>query len=74
LVGLDNGSYILQIIGKTNDGLQSENTIEILLEVPPPYWRTWWFFLLIGLVIVGIISLWRVYEYKVFKVQKDKDL
>lgn len=74
LVGLDNGSYILQIIGKTNEGLQSENTIEILLEVPPPYWRTWRFFLLIGLVIVGIISLWRVYEYKVFKVQKDKDL
>ena len=43
------------------------------MDVPPPYWQTWWFALCM-VNISGIVLLWRSYEYRIFKIKKDRDL
>ena len=55
-------------------GQQSQNIIELEMDVPPPYWRTWWFLLCMVLLVLGIVSLWRSYEYRILKIKKDRDL
>ena len=44
------------------------------MDVPPPHWRTWWFALCILVVVLGIVLLWRSYEYRIIKIKKDHDL
>ena len=74
LVGLEDGDYTLLIMARNDTGQQSQNTIQIHMDVPPPYWRTWWFFTSMLVLILGIVSLWRSYEYRIFKIKKDRDL
>ena len=74
LVGLKGGDYTLLIMAKASSGQQSENTLKFLMDVPPPYWRTWWFFSCIISLVLGIVLLWRSYEYRIFTIKKDRDL
>jgi hypothetical protein len=74
LVGLEDGDYTLLIMARSDTGQQSQNTLEIHMDVPPPYWRTWWFMLCILVLVLGILLLWRSYEYHIIKIKKDRDL
>ena len=74
LVGLEDGDYTLMIMARNDLGQQSQNIIELEMDVPPPYWRTWWFLLCMVLLVLGIVSLWRSYEYRILKIKKDRDL
>ena len=74
LVGLEDGDYTLLIMARSDSGQQSQNTLEIHMDVPPPYWRTWWFALCMIVLVLGIVLLWRSYEYRIFKIKKDRDL
>lgn len=70
LVGLEDGDYTLLIMARSDAGQQSKNTLEIQLDVPPPHWRTWWFALCILVLVLGIVLLWRSYEYRIIKIKK----
>ena len=74
LVGLEDGDYTLLIMARSDSGQQSQNTLEIHMDVPPPYWRTWWFALCILVLVLGIVLLWRSFEYRIIKIKKDRDL
>lgn len=74
LVGLEDGDYTLLIMARSDAGQQSQNTLEIHMDVPPPYWRTWLFALFMIVLVLGIVLLWRSYEYRIFKIKKDRDL
>jgi hypothetical protein len=74
LVGLEDGDYTLLIMARSDAGQQSQNTLEIHMDVPPPYWRTWWFALCMIVLVLGIVLLRSSYEYRIFKIKKDRDL
>lgn len=74
LVGLEDGDYTLLIMARSAAGQQSQNTLEIHMDVPPPYWRTWRAALCILILVLGIVPLWRSYEYRIIKIKKDRDL
>jgi len=54
------GSYTFQLKAANNDGIWNEQSTDLLLTVTPPFWKTSWFILLSGMMIVtGIYSLYR---------------
>ncbi|MBI5215545.1 MAG: hypothetical protein HY960_07305 [Ignavibacteriae bacterium] len=52
---LDPGEYVFRVKGSNNDGVWNEEGFAITVVVVPPFWRTWWFLSLTG--IVALISV-----------------
>jgi len=50
------GEYILRLKGSNNDGVWNEEGISIKITITPPFWMTWWFKGLVGIVILSIIG------------------
>ncbi|MCB9245227.1 MAG: histidine kinase [Flavobacteriales bacterium] len=49
------GSYIFKMKVANADGVYGNEVNALRIIVRPPYWRTWWFFGILGLVLVGAV-------------------
>ncbi len=49
------GTYLLKVRAENSFGLKSPNEYELNIVISPPFWRTWWFNLLIIISISFII-------------------
>lgn len=62
------GNYVLHVKASNNDGVWNEEGTSIRLIVHPPFYATWWFrvlmVLLLGGIILGIYKM-RVRQYKI---------
>lgn len=74
LVGLTPGKHRLCIAASNDDNLDSSEIYSIDIEVPPPIWLSSWFIGLVISIMVAVFAVWRVYEYRIFKIRKDRDL
>lgn len=63
---LDPGEYILRVKASNNDGIWNEEGIAVAITITPPYWRTWWFRLLVAAAIIAL--LYGMYRYRVSKL------
>ena len=60
---LNPGTYIFRVKGTNSDGVWNEAGNTITIKIDPPFWKTWWFYLL---VILSIFSLGTgSYNYRV---------
>ncbi|MBL8011338.1 MAG: response regulator [Flavobacteriales bacterium] len=50
---LDPGTYTFHVRGRNRDGIWDERGTMFGLTVLPPWWRTWWFYALCGIVVIG---------------------
>jgi ligand-binding sensor domain-containing protein len=55
LVGLQPGDYVLKLTGTNNEGLWSARAFEIPICIHPPFWKTWWFILLLVLAFALVL-------------------
>jgi ligand-binding sensor domain-containing protein len=62
--------YTFQVRAKNGDGVWSRQAAAFSFRVLAPFWRQWWFFLLMALVIIGAIFL--IYNY--FRVRRMVDI
>lgn len=53
---LDSGTYTLLVKAANNDGIWSETT-KLKIKMLPPWYRSWWAFVLFALLIIGCIYL-----------------
>jgi ligand-binding sensor domain-containing protein/two-component sensor histidine kinase len=44
---IDPGSYIFRVAGTNGDGVWNETGASVRIIIEPPFWRTWWFILLV---------------------------
>jgi ligand-binding sensor domain-containing protein len=51
---LPTGKYEFQVKAINEDGIDSEGTAILQINILPPFWQTWWF---TGLLIFGIVSV-----------------
>lgn len=65
------GNYVFRVKGSNNDGVWNNAGASIKLKIIPPYWQTWWFYLLIGVVILAISSL--AFRYKIEQAKRQKE-
>ena len=52
------GNYIFRVKASNNDGLWNEQGISLKIKVTPPFWKTWWFKILIIGIIFILIALY----------------
>jgi len=60
---LDPGVYTFRVKASNNDGLWNEEGRSIKIIVKPPFWKTWWFRLL--MIITGAGSVFAFYRFRV---------
>jgi signal transduction histidine kinase/ligand-binding sensor domain-containing protein/DNA-binding response OmpR family regulator len=52
------GRYVFRVKGSNNDGLWNEAGISLDIVIEPPFWKTWWAYLIyLSLVIATIYSI-----------------
>jgi len=49
------GSYCFRVIACNNDGIWNEEGASLKIIVPPPFWQTWWFRVLLVLSILSAV-------------------
>lgn len=59
---LEPGSYIFRVKGSNNDGVWNEEGASVQIIITPPFWKTWWFYLLAS--IMGIFSILWLHAYR----------
>jgi ligand-binding sensor domain-containing protein len=63
---LDPGKYTFKVKGSNNDAVWNETPATIRLVITPPYWKTWWFRILILTAVAGLI--YGIYRYRLQEV------
>ncbi|MEM7367692.1 MAG: histidine kinase [Bacteroidota bacterium] len=71
LSSLKSGSYQVQIRAVRLNGVKSNPPLEITFFIQTPFWRSIWFWGLIGLSLGGII-LWQVRQYFQNKLEREQ--
>lgn len=61
---LNPGTYKLIVYASNDDGLWSEKALTMEIVVEPPFWMTWWAYLIYLLIIAGIIRWFVKYKLK----------
>jgi len=53
---LPSGSYVFKVKACNNNGVWNKEPAAYAFAIRPPYWQTWWFYLLAIMAGIGIIS------------------
>ncbi len=68
---LDAGKYVFQVKASNNDGVWNDEVREITIHVLPPWWKTWYAYLMYTLIIAGLLYLFYYYSLKTAKLKND---
>lgn len=68
------GEYLFRVKGSNNDGVWNEAGIAITLIITPPWWNTWWAYILYGLLFLSGLYLIRRYELNRIKLKNQLKL
>ncbi len=68
---LPHGIYTFKVKAMNGDGYWSKE-LNYTFTIRPPWWKTWWFRTLVGLVIVG--SIWSYIKWREQKLRKEKEI
>lgn len=63
------GNYILRVKAGSMDGAWNEKGISLSLIILPPWWRTWWAYLIYSLLAIAVLYFFRRYELKRLKLR-----
>jgi signal transduction histidine kinase/CheY-like chemotaxis protein/streptogramin lyase len=77
---LDPGEYIFRVKASNNDGIWNEKGTSILIIITPPFWKTWWFnMLLVAFILLAFFTFYytrirriNTQKYKLEKEVKDR--
>ena len=67
---LSPGNYTLRINASDNTGLWSDNIKEIKVVIHPPFWSTWWAYLIYALLLVGLVRWYFVFRERQLKAKQ----
>ncbi|MCK5136304.1 MAG: PAS domain S-box protein [Bacteroidales bacterium] len=65
---LSPGEYLFKVKGANNDGVWNTDSASIRIIVLPPWWKTWWFRVLIVVVTASGAFSW--YKMKTYSLKK----
>ena len=69
---LDPGRYVFRVKGSNNDGVWNEDGVSLKIKIVPPFWRTWWFRIILVALVGGTIFGWYENRIRSIKVQRKK--
>lgn len=69
---LDPGSYTIEIAPCDNQGRCSEESVSYSFSILKPFWKTWWFYLIMLALVNGLLYLFiKLRERNLIESQKD---
>jgi len=68
------GHYIFRVKGSNNDGYWNEKGTSLVILILPPPWKTWWAYIIYGLIILGLFYVWRRYDLKRQRLRQELEL
>ena len=74
---LEPGKYTLRIKSSNSDGIWNSNETDLHITITPPFWKTWWFrVLMIALLICAIylVLFLRVRNIKKYQLTLEKEI
>ncbi len=63
------GDYRFVVSAKNEDGVWSAMPAAISFTILPPFWKTWWFYLLIALFFIALVWVFFALRYRALKVR-----
>ncbi|HEX2934534.1 MAG TPA: two-component regulator propeller domain-containing protein [Bacteroidales bacterium] len=64
-MNLDPGTYTLRVRGSNNDGVWGDKEATLKIKVLAPWWKTWWF----RLLVIAILG-WGIYSLIKFRMKE----
>jgi signal transduction histidine kinase/streptogramin lyase len=71
LTGLSSGHYAFHFYAVTADGVRTPERV-LSVTIRPPFWKTWWFRILLALLIMGLF--YAIYKYRINQLRKLHDM
>lgn len=69
---LEPGDYMFNVKAANKDGLWSQDGVHLQIHVLPPYWKTWWFRLL--LLLTTLLSIWTWMRWRTRRLHRQREL
>ena len=69
---LDPNEYVFKVKASNNDGLWNEKGQSIKITILPPFWKTWWAYLLYLFILIAAFYLIR--KYSLLRIHEKNDL
>ena len=51
---IEPGTYKFTVAGTNSDGIWNDKGTSVVLIISPPFWNTWWFYILVAVAIVSV--------------------
>ena len=67
---LDHGEYVFKVKASNNDGRWNNDETSLRIIITPPFWKTWWFKLIV--LVVVIASILAVIEIRLYSIRHQK--
>ncbi|WP_420150446.1 two-component regulator propeller domain-containing protein [Spirosoma sp.] len=61
------GEYVFRVKASNDDGVWNEQGTAVTIVIEPPFWGTWWFRMLLILLLVG--GMYGIYRYRIYALQ-----
>lgn len=68
---LNAGTYYFKVKAANNDGIWNDQSRSIKLIVLPPWWKTWWAYLLYASCIGGLLYTFYYYSFKTERLKNE---
>jgi signal transduction histidine kinase len=72
LIGLNPGTYTLQVKACNEDGICNKNPLQLTLLYLPKWHQTWWF--KIALLLTGIVLAQFIQQYRISQLKKQQQI
>ncbi len=70
---LEPGDYTFKVKAANSDGVWSKKPASIQVTVLPPWWQTWWAYILYGLIVAaGIFAVDRIQRRRLIKKERER--
>jgi len=61
---LDPGSYTFRVKAANSDGVWNEKGVSVDIIIAPPFWKTWWFYLLAAIALAALAYVYHSYKLR----------
>lgn len=61
---LNPGDYIFRVKASNNDHVWNENEAILKITILPPFWKTWWFKVILLILITSLIYVWHLWRVR----------
>jgi ligand-binding sensor domain-containing protein/signal transduction histidine kinase len=64
------GEYVFRVKGSNNDDVWNKEGVSLKIIITPPFWRTWWFRIFLGLGAIGMLLVMYKLRVRRYKIQR----